>query len=94
MKKQITFRHMNSSASLQDAAESTIEKINKFNDEITSVDITFNNEAAKTVDIKVRVNGSTLAAKEESEELHKSLGEAEDKIIRQLRKWKTKHKGI
>lgn len=85
---------MNSSDSLQEAAESAIEKFLRFSGEITSVDVTFTNEAAKTVDITVRVNGSTLAAKEQSEELHKSLGEAEEKIIRQLKKWKTKRREV
>lgn len=94
MKKQITFRHMNSSDSLQLAAEQAIDKFVHFSNEITSVDVIFTNETAKIVDITVGVNGSTLVAKERSEELHKSLSEAEEKIIRQLKKWKTRRREV
>ncbi len=86
----VTFRHLKSSPALQEAAVDHANKFEKFNDQITSTDIIFENDAAKKVEFTVRVRGKSLVASESSEDFRKSLNTAADKIVRQLKKWKTK----
>jgi len=91
MKTQITFRHVKSHhPKLQDEANSIMESFSKYTDEITSANVEFLNENNKTVIITVHMNGNVLVAKEETDDFHKSLNEASEKIIRQIRKVKTK----
>jgi putative sigma-54 modulation protein len=90
MKTQVTFRHLDSNNALQEAAHQSIKKFEKFFDGITSTNVEFINEATKQVEFTVQVQGNTLVARDESEDFHKSLNEATDKMIRQIRKWKTK----
>jgi putative sigma-54 modulation protein len=92
MKTQVQFRHLKSTQELQDAANEAVQKFEKFYDRIISSDITFINETDtnKVVEITVHIHGTTLVAKETSDDFFKSLNEAADKIIRQLRKKKTK----
>ncbi len=92
MKTQITFRHVKSHhPKLQDEANAIMENFQKYSDEITSANVEFLNESNKTVMITVHLNGNILVAKEESDDFHKSLYEASEKIIRQIKKVKTKH---
>lgn len=90
MQTNVTFRHLKSNPQLQDAAVVAAEKFERFFDGISSTDIVFKNETDKIVEFTVRVNGNTLNAKEKSEDFSKSLNLASDKMVRQLRKWKTK----
>jgi putative sigma-54 modulation protein len=94
MKTQVTFRHTKSSEELQEVANEEAQRFSKFFDAITNTEIIFTDDNDKIVDISVRVNGTTLVAKESSDDFVKSLNEASDKIIRQLKKWKTKHSQI
>ena len=90
MKTKVTFRHVNTQPELQEAALEAAERFEKFYNGITSTDIIFKNEVDKTVEFTVRVQGNTLIAKETSDEFHKSLYVASDKMIRQLQKRKEK----
>lgn len=92
MTTSITFRHTKSQhPELQDAAKSAAENFTKYYDKIISTNVEFINDNDKIVQFTVQLNGSTLVAKEGSDDFHKSLHEASDKIIRQIKKWKTKH---
>jgi ribosomal subunit interface protein len=97
MQTQVTFRHMKSKNELQDAAIEAAKKFEKFYEGITSTDVVFSADTYNTVEFFVQVHGNTLIAKEDSEDFVKSLNMATDKMVRQLRKWKsktTKIKGI
>jgi len=92
MKTQVTFRHVNAHhPQLQEDAKKILEGLSKYSDEITSANVEFLNETSKTVVISIILHGNTIVAKEESDDFRKSLNEAEDKIIRQIQKWKTKN---
>ncbi|HRP02602.1 MAG TPA: ribosome-associated translation inhibitor RaiA [Candidatus Kapabacteria bacterium] len=92
MKTQVTFRHVNSQhPRLQEDAKSILEGLRKYSDDITSANVEFLNEVNKTVVITINLQGNIIVAKEESEDFYKSLKEAEDKIIRQIQKIKTKN---
>ncbi len=94
MKTNITFRHLKTQPELQSAALEAAESFSKFNDQIISTDVVFKNDNDKTVEFTVRVQGSTLIAKESSDDFNKSLNSATNKMVRQLRKWKTKRMKI
>jgi ribosomal subunit interface protein len=92
MKTQVTFRHVKTHhPKLQEEAIELAESFEKYHDGIISSNVEFINENEKSVIITVHVQGTTLVAKEDSDDFHKSLKEAADKIIRQIIKWKEKH---
>lgn len=90
MQTQITFRHTKSNPTLTDAANEMVSKLEKYNDNITSADVVFTQDVNCIVEVFLQINGSTLIAKEESEDFIKSLNSANDKLMKQLRKLKTR----
>lgn len=92
MNTNVTFRHTKGNhPGLNELAVETAESFSKYNDTIISTDVEFINEANKIVQFKVNIKDSTIVAKHESDDFQKSLHGASDKIVRQLKKWKTKH---
>ncbi len=91
MKTQVTFRHLKSDPALNDAANEAAKKIEKFYDGITSYKVEFSEDSIKkVVNMEIHVGGGPIVSKEESDDFMKSFNAAEDKIIRQLQKKKTK----
>ena len=95
METNVTFRHFNSQhPQLQEKAVELANHLTHYADEIISADVEFINDQNKIVEFTVHVNGEILKAQSESEDFHKSLHDAADKMQRQLVKWKTKHFNI
>lgn len=90
MKTSITFRHMKTNPELHETAVREADGFDKFLDNIISTDVVFTNENDKIVEFTVRVKGDTLIARDRTEDFSKSLHSAADKMVRQLRKLKTK----
>ena len=90
MQTQVTFRHLKSRPELHDAAIDAADKFVKFYDQITNTNVEFIAESKNIVEFKVHVHGNTLVVRESSEDFMKSLNLAEDKMVRQLRKHKSK----
>ncbi len=91
MKTNVTFRHFQGqNPDLHSLALESTNKFKKFNDDIITANVEFINEADKTVQFTVHVNGSTLVSSESSTEFKKSIALAEDKMIGQIKKLKTK----
>ncbi len=92
MNTNVTFRHTKGNhPELNEIAVETAENFSKYNDTIISTDVEFINEANKIVQFKVNVKDNTIVAKHESDDFLKSLNGASEKVVRQLKKWKTKH---
>ncbi len=92
MLTKITFRHFKGNhPDLHDTALEVAEGFTKYHDSIISTNVEFINEHQKTVEFTVHLQGSTLVAKESSEDFQKSLHEAGEKIVRQIKKYKTKN---
>ncbi|HOV92588.1 MAG TPA: ribosome-associated translation inhibitor RaiA [Candidatus Kapabacteria bacterium] len=92
METNVTFRHFNSpQPQLQEKAIELANRLTHYADEILSANVEFINEQNKIVEFTVHVNGEILKARSESEDFHKSLNDASDKMQRQIIKWKTKH---
>ncbi len=91
MKTNVTFRHFKGHHPvLHDLALEAVEHFEKFHNSIISTDVEFINETDKTVEFTLFVQGKTLKVKESSDDFKKSLGSAEDKMVRQLKKYKEK----
>lgn len=92
MKTQVTFRHTSSPhPKLQEEAQMAAASFEKYTDGIISTNVEFINEVHKTVEITVHLQGTTIVAKDDSDDFHKSLHDASEKIIRQIKKHKTKN---
>jgi ribosomal subunit interface protein len=91
MKTNVTFRHTKGThPELQETAIKLADGFQKYHDNITSTNVEFINDNDKEVHIVVNLTGTTLTAHESSDDFHKSLHEASDKIITQIKKLKTK----
>lgn len=90
MNTKVTFRNMKSNQELTEAANESAKRFEKFAEEILSTDIIFKNDVNAEVEITLKVKKDVLVVKEESEDFIKSLNEATDKMVRQIRKWKQK----
>lgn len=92
MSTNVTFRHFNAQhPELEETARDVVEGFKKYIEDIHSADVVFTNEKEKEVEITIRLDGQTINASDQSDEFRKSLSGAEDKIIRQIKKYKTKH---
>ncbi|MCO5252074.1 MAG: HPF/RaiA family ribosome-associated protein [Candidatus Kapabacteria bacterium] len=91
MKTQVTFRHTKGHhPKLHEDALAHAEAFVKFHDGIISTNVEFLNETDKTVIITTHLQGATLVGKDGSDDFHKSLNSAADKVVRQIKKLKTK----
>ena len=92
MKTNVTFRHTKGHhPTLQAKAIEYAEGFEKYFDGVVSTNVEFLNETTdKEVHITTHLNGTTLVAESKSDDFGKSLHDASDKIIRQIRKYKTK----
>jgi len=91
MQTQVTFRHLKSRPDLNEAAMEAVQKFEKFHEGITSTTVEFIAEAHNVVEFKCHINGNVLVVKESSDDFLKSLNEAADKMIRQLKKHRDKN---
>ncbi len=90
MQTTVTFRHLKTRQDLQEAAIEQANKFNRFYDGIISTNVEFIHDVDNVVEFKVNVHGNTLISRENTEDFTKSLNMASDKMVRQLKKWKTK----
>ena len=90
MQTQVTFRHLKVRPDLHDAAVESATKFEKFYDGIISTDVEFMIDGDNIVEFKVNVQGNTLIARERSDNFTRSLNNASNKMVRQLKKLKTK----
>ena len=89
-----TARRFKAHRDVRDYAMEAIKKLDKYYDGIVRSDIILSFErsmnSVKTAEIVLRVDRTTLSAKEKSEDFVKSLDIAVGKLERQLEKYKTK----
>jgi putative sigma-54 modulation protein len=94
MDTHFTARKFRARAELKTYALGAVQKLDKFYDGIVRADIILSFErttkSVKKAEINLHVHGSVLSAQEGSEEFHKSIDLAIEKLERQLDKYKTK----
>ncbi len=94
MDTHFTARKFKARPALKTYALGAVKKLDKYYDGIVRADIILSYErttqSVKIAEINLHVYGSTLSAKESSEEFPKSIDLALGKLERQLAKYKTK----
>jgi ribosomal subunit interface protein len=98
MKVQITARHFHASPQLHENLKEAIDKLEKFNDTITSAHVILDapNDTVKRAEIVVKIAGKEVHAHAEEDNMHKSIDAMLEKLQRQLKKENEKlkaHKG-
>ncbi|MCB0727979.1 MAG: ribosome-associated translation inhibitor RaiA [Ignavibacteria bacterium] len=96
IKINITSRHFKAHETLQDYIKNEIETLSKYHEEILHADVILSYEKAvnsiKSCEINIKLRDKLIAASESSDDYHKSIDKAIDKIETQLLKYKSKNK--
>lgn len=94
MNIQITSRKFRAKDSLKDYIKEEIKGLERFNDQILDVNVvlsfTHQTDSIKTAELTLKIPGKIISVSHESDEFEKSVGGAFEKVIRQLKKIKTK----
>jgi len=91
METNVTFRHFEGQhPNLQELALESLQKLERFHDNIISGDVVFANQIPLSVEMKIYIKEKSLIITEENEDLKKALHDATDRMIRQIKKHKTK----
>ena len=92
----ITARKFKARETLKDHVKDEVKSLLKFNDDIISADVILSyqnsHDSVKKAEISLRIPGQVLVATEETDEFTKSVSVATQKLIRQLKKLKSKRK--
>lgn len=92
---KVTARGFKADDTTREFAEETAQKFLKFSDDVTKVEVILSEENTKDHQksceyiLSVKGNGS-LVVKEMSHEISKAIHDAGEKVVRQLRKLRTK----
>jgi len=95
MRINITARRFKLSDELKDYAENEVMRLKKYYDEIIDTEVILAWEKNdRLAEINVGLNGTKLSAHDRSEDLHKSITLAVDKLERQIQKYKGRRHGF
>ena len=96
MNINITSRKFKAKDSLKSFITDELLQLQKFHNEILDADVTLHfthlKDSIKTAEIKLQLPRKTLHVSESSDEFSKSIATAKDKLVRQLKKVKSKRK--
>lgn len=94
MNIQITSRKFRAKVSLKDYIKEEMKKIERFYDKILDANVVLSfthlTDSIKTAEITVKIPGKVISVSSDSDEFEKSVDASIDKVIRQLKKIKTK----
>lgn len=91
MKITTTARHYQLTPALKDYAESKVEQLTKYFDNIENAHIIFELEKYRhAVEVSIHVNGKDFNGREVSEDMFASVDKVVEKLERQIRKYKGK----
>lgn len=94
MNIQITSRKFRAKDSLKQFINKELKGLEKYNDDILEANVilsyTHLKDSIKTAEIIIKIPGKVLSVSENSDEYTKSVSIAVEKLIRQLKKIKTK----
>ncbi len=93
MQKMITARHFDLTPEMKSHAESEIEGLSRYFENIISAELILDTERHRRMaELKVKVYNQTLAGTGETDDMYNSIGVAVDKVKQQLKKYKGKLK--
>ncbi|QUH24906.1 ribosome hibernation-promoting factor, HPF/YfiA family [Serpentinicella alkaliphila] len=91
MNIMISGKNVEVTDALRDAVESKVSKLTKYFSKGAEVKATLSVEKNRQIiEVTIPINGSVLRAEEATEDMYMSIDKVVDKLIRQLRKHKTK----
>lgn len=91
MNIETTSRHYELTPALKEYAETKVEQLTKYFDNIVNAHIIFELEKYRhMVEVTLHVNGKDFNSREESEDMYISVDRAVDKLERQMSKYKGK----
>jgi putative sigma-54 modulation protein len=94
MNIQITSRKFKAKDSLKDSIKEEIKRIERFYDSVLDVNVVLSfthvADSIKTAEVTVKIPGKVISVSSDSDEFEKSVVASIEKIIRQLKKIKTK----
>lgn len=95
MKKTFTARHFDASPDLKSYSLDAVDKLTQFYDNIQVCDIRLepgsDDQQPYKAELSVQVPKQLLHASEESASFEQAINEAVDNLVRQIRKYKSKH---
>ena len=92
MQIQFTGHNIEVTPALKEFTNSKFERLKRFADNITGVHVIFDiDKVQQIVEATVRLRGSEINARSESETMYKAIDLLIDKLVRQLTKYKEKH---
>ncbi|MCK5147914.1 ribosome-associated translation inhibitor RaiA [bacterium] len=95
MRINITARRFKLNDELKDYAENEVMRLKKYYDDIIDTEIILGWEKKdRLAEINIKLNGTKLSAHERSEDIHKSIVLAVDKLERQVKKYKGRRHGF
>ena len=95
MRVEITARHFEAPSALKRHAEEEVQRLTKFYDGIVDCEIILEHESnGETAEVRVRVYGRNLVAKDTSSDMGKSVDGAVEKLRRQIKRYKRKLRGF
>jgi len=94
MNIQITSRKFRAKDSLKDYIKEEMKRLERFFDQILDVNVVLSfthvTDSIKTAEIIVKVPGKVISVSSDSDEFEKSVDASIEKVIKQLKKIKTK----
>lgn len=94
MKINITSRHFKASDSLKESIVEQLNSLKKFNDEIVEANVVLSfthlKDSIKETEVILKIPGKVITVTESTDDFIKSISGATDKLVRQLKKHKTK----
>lgn len=95
MRINVTARRFKLTEDLKAHAENEVRRLKKYYDDIIDTEVILGWEKKdRLAEINIKVNGQTLSAHERSEDMHKSVVLAVDKMERQIQKYKGRRQGF
>jgi len=92
MRVRLTSRHFKAQDSLHEYARQAVDSLSKYYDGILSADVVLSHEnsrrSLKVAELKVSVYGAVLTGIAKSDEFMKSMDQAAEKVLVQLKKYK------
>lgn len=94
MNIQITSRKFRAKDSLKDYIKEEISRLERFYDQVLDVNVVLSfthfTDSIKTAELTVKVPGKVISVSSDSDEFEKSVNASIEKVVRQLKKIKTK----
>lgn len=94
MNIQITSRKFRAKDSLKDYIKDEISRMERYYDQVLDVNVVLSfthvTDSIKTAELTVKIPGKVISVSSDSEEFEKSVNASIEKVIRQLKKIKTK----